>query len=174
MQINGGHRSTVRTFLCGRKNEGSIPFGHPMLSKNIKETEKIAKIFLDELLKRKKKPKGALVVGLSGDLGTGKTAFTKFVAKHLGIKNRVFSPTYVIIKNYELRITNYKKFFHIDAYRLENEKELLHLGWEEIIKNDEHLVFIEWPENISKAMPIHSKFIYISHNKNGYRNFKFK
>ena len=79
------------------------------------------------------------------------------MAKHLGIKNRVFSPTYVIIKNYELRITNYKKFFHIDAYRLENEKELLHLGWEEIIKNDEHLVFIEWPENISKAMPFHSK-----------------
>lgn len=145
-----------------------------MLSKNIKETEKIAKIFLDRILKGKKKHEGALVVGLSGDLGAGKTAFTKSIAKHLGIKDRVFSPTYVIIKNYELRITNYKKFFHIDAYRLENEKELLHLGWKEIINNNEHLVFIEWPENISKAMPKHSKFVFISHKNDEKREFKFK
>lgn len=145
-----------------------------MLSKNIKETKKIAKIFLDKLLKTPKKHKGALVVGLSGELGSGKTAFTKLIAKHLGIKERVFSPTYVIIKNYELRATNYKRFFHIDAYRLEHEKELLHLGWEEIISDDEHLVFIEWPENISKAMPKHSKFVYISSKDSGHRDFKFK
>ncbi len=155
-----------------------------MLSKNIKETEKIAKTFLDKILKGKKKHKGALVVGLSGDLGAGKTAFTKLVTKHLGIKERVFSPTYVIMKKYSLarrrgsaqraRGSNYKFFFHIDAYRLESEKELLHLGWEEIIGNDEHLVFIEWPENISKAMPKHSKFVQISSKDNGHRNFKFK
>ncbi|MCX6751382.1 MAG: tRNA (adenosine(37)-N6)-threonylcarbamoyltransferase complex ATPase subunit type 1 TsaE [Candidatus Nomurabacteria bacterium] len=145
-----------------------------MISKNIKETEKIAKIFLNKLLKSKKKLKGALVVGLSGDLGSGKTAFTKSVAKHLDIKDRVFSPTYVIIKKYPIKLENYKFFFHIDAYRLEHEKELLHLGWEEIINNNEHLVFIEWPENISKAMPKNSKYIYISSKDSGHRNFKFK
>jgi tRNA threonylcarbamoyladenosine biosynthesis protein TsaE len=145
-----------------------------MLSKNIKETEKIAKIFLDKLLKNRKKPKGALVVGLSGDLGAGKTAFTKFVAKHLDIKDRVFSPTYVIMKKYPIKIKEYKFFFHMDAYRLENEKELLHLGWKEIINNREHLVFIEWPENISKAMPSHSKFVFIKHKNDKHRDFKFK
>ena len=155
-----------------------------MLSKNIKETEKIAKIFLDKLLKNKKRQKGALIVGLSGDLGAGKTAFTKFVAKHLGIKDRVFSPTYVIMKKYSLplprgsarraRGSEYKFFFHVDAYRLESEKELLNLGWQEIINNEEHLIFIEWPENISKALPSHSKFVFIKHKNDKQRDFKFK
>jgi len=145
-----------------------------MLSKNIKETEKIAKIFLDKLLKTQKKHKGALIVGLSGDLGSGKTAFTKFVAKHLGIKNKVFSPTYVIFKKYPIKLKEYKYFFHMDAYRLESEKELLNLGWKEIINNEEHLIFIEWPENISKAMPKHSKFVFIKHKNDKHRDFKFK
>ncbi len=155
-----------------------------MLSKNTKETEKIAKIILEKLLKNKKKQKGALVVGLSGDLGAGKTAFTKFVAKHLGIKDKVFSPTYVIMKKYPLplprgsarraRGSDYKFFFHIDAYRLEKEEELLHLGWKEIINNKDHLIFIEWPENISGIIPPSSKFVYISSNEKGHRNFKLK
>jgi len=145
-----------------------------MLSKNIKETEKIAKIFVDKLLKNKKTHKGAAVVGLSGHLGSGKTAFTKLVTKHLGIKDRVFSPTYVIFKKYPVKLNKYKHFFHMDAYRIEDERELFNLNWKEIINNDEHLVFIEWPENISKAMPKHSKFVYISSKDNGHRNFKFK
>ncbi|PIP69244.1 hypothetical protein COW91_00335 [Candidatus Nomurabacteria bacterium CG22_combo_CG10-13_8_21_14_all_32_8] len=157
-----------------------------MISKDIKETEKIAKSFLDKILKEKKKHKGALVVGLSGDLGAGKTAFTKFVAKYLGIRDRVFSPTYVIMKKYPIaeqvrygagslkKKLPYKFFFHMDAYRLKNEKELLNLGWEEITNNEEHLIFIEWPENVSKAMPSHSKYIYISINKDEYRDFKLK
>ena len=144
-----------------------------MLSKNIKETEKIAKIFLDKLLKAKKNDK-ALIIGLSGDLGAGKTAFTKLVAKHIGIKERVFSPTYVIMKKYSIKLPKYKYFFHMDAYRLENEKDLLNLGWEEITNNKEHLVFIEWPENISKAMPKHSKFVFIKHKNEKHRDFKFR
>ena len=155
-----------------------------MLSKSKKETHKIAKIFLNKLLKSKKEHKGALVVGLSGDLGAGKTAFTKSVTKHLGIKERVFSPTYVIMKKYRLppprgsvrrtRGSDYKFFFHMDAYRLENEKELLNLGWEKIISNREHLVFIEWPENVLKAIPSDARFIYISGNEKYERNFKLK
>lgn len=145
-----------------------------MISKNIKETEEIAKKFLDKILKTKKKHKGALVVGLSGDLGAGKTAFTKSVAKCLGIKDRVFSPTYVILKKYPIKLKDYKYFFHIDAYRLENEKELINLNWEEIINNKENLIFIEWPENIMKAIPKNSKFVFISNKKDEARDFKFK
>ena len=145
-----------------------------MLSKNVKETEKIAKIFIGKLLKDKGKYKGALVVGLSGDLGSGKTAFTKFVAKHLGIRGRVFSPTFVIFKKYPIKLDKYRFFFHMDAYRLKDERELINLGWEEIISNREHLVFIEWPENIAKAIPLDARFIYISDDKNNYRNFRLK
>lgn len=146
-----------------------------MLSKNIKETEEIAKLFLEKILKTKPKNEGALVVALSGDLGAGKTAFTQSVAKHLGIKEEIKSPTFVIYKKYYIKkLGVYKFMFHIDAYRLKNAKELLYLGWEEIINNKEHLVFIEWPENVSKIIPKGAKFVYISHNKNGSRNLKFK
>ena len=118
-------------------------------------------------------PERALVVTLAGDLGTGKTTFTKFVARHLGIKYKLRSPTFVILKKYPLKRKGYKYFYHLDAYRLKNEKELLHLGWEEIIGNKEHLVFIEWPENVSKVIPKDAKSVKIFHHPGGYRNFNF-
>jgi tRNA threonylcarbamoyladenosine biosynthesis protein TsaE len=139
------------------------------VSKNTKETMEIAKTFLDKILRNNKKQKGALVVALSGDLGAGKTAFTQAVAKHLGIKEKVTSPTFVIMKKYSINLENYNFLFHFDAYRLKNEKELLHLGWEEIIEKKEHIVFIEWPKNVKKAIPDDAKFIYISHKENGGR-----
>ena len=80
----------------------------------------------------------------------------------------------MIMKKYPIKLKNFKFFFHLDAYRLKNEKELLHLGWEEIISDRENLVFIEWPENVSKAIPSSAKFVYISTNANGYRNLEFK
>ena len=165
------------------------------ISKNIKDTKEIAKEFLAGLDQNKKK---ATVVGLYGELGTGKTAFSQAVAKLLGVKRKVNSPTFVIMKKYELpkqefcknfladkknpvpagenfyKTPAFKNLIHIDAYRLKNEKELLHLGWEEIISNPEHLVFIEWPENIIKAMPKKHHQIHISHTKEGHRKFKIK
>jgi tRNA threonylcarbamoyladenosine biosynthesis protein TsaE len=143
------------------------------ISKNKAETEEIAKIFLGEILEKHAGRKCAMVVGLSGELGAGKTAFTQAIAKHLGVKNKVNSPTFVIVKKYPLKKSkNYKFLFHIDAYRLKNEKELLYLGWEEIIRKKEHLVFIEWPENVSKIIPTNAKSIHIFNTKEGYRKFK--
>jgi tRNA A37 threonylcarbamoyladenosine biosynthesis protein TsaE len=62
----------------------------------------------------------------------------------------------------------------LDAYRLKNERELLHLGWEEIIGNKEHLVFVEWPENVIKALPKKHHKIKISHTKEGNRRLEIK
>lgn len=146
-----------------------------MLSKSVEETSKIAQNFLKKILKIKKGQKGATVVALSGDLGAGKTAFTQAIAKHLGIKNKVASPTFVLIKKYPLKKSkNYTHLFHLDAYRLKNEKELMHIGWGEIINNKEHLVFIEWPEHVEKVIPARTKFVYITTNEKGHRKFKYK
>lgn len=144
------------------------------LSKGPTDTDKIAELFLDKIIKKSTKNKGATVVGLLGDLGAGKTTFTQFVAKYLGIKNKVNSPTFVIIKKYPLKIRNYKFLIHIDAYRLKNENELLRLGWQEIINDKEHLVFIEWPENAIKAMPKNMSYIYITHRNNDERGLELK
>ncbi|KKR78977.1 MAG: hypothetical protein UU24_C0020G0003 [Candidatus Nomurabacteria bacterium GW2011_GWA2_40_9] len=176
------------------------------ISKSSEDTEKIAKEFLDKITNGFPLTRGtkgvvsrACVVGLTGDLGTGKTTFTQFVAKSLGVKTKVNSPTFVIMKRYSLPLRRgsarrargfkkvgrkFKNLFHIDAYRLKNEKELFHLGWEEIISNPENLVFIEWPELVAKAMPKKHYKISIKHlprrsgakagTKEGHRKFGIK
>lgn len=148
-----------------------------MISKNEEDTKKISKKFLDSLNIKKKK--GAYVVGLYGNLGAGKTTFTKHLARHLGLKNKVSSPTFVIIKRYKIKHKVFKNFFHIDAYRLKNEKEILALGFKEIVENPENLVLVEWPEKIKKAMPKNHHKIKISHlpmqaglKKEGHRKFE--
>jgi len=141
------------------------------IAKNIEENNEIAEIFLKKILSTKNK--GASVVALSGNLGAGKTSFTQSIARELGVKNKVISPTFVIIKKYSLKKGLYKFLFHIDAFRLKNEKELINLGWKEIISNKDHLVFIEWPEIEKKIIPKNSFRVKISHTKEGYRSFVF-
>ncbi|MFA6301365.1 MAG: tRNA (adenosine(37)-N6)-threonylcarbamoyltransferase complex ATPase subunit type 1 TsaE [Candidatus Paceibacterota bacterium] len=144
------------------------------VSKNIKETTEIAKTFLDKILKDKKNTEKATIVCLSGNLGAGKTAFTQGVAKHLGVKSKVVSPTFVIYKKYPLKNKKHKYLFHLDAYRLKNEKELLHLDWNKIVSDNENLVIVEWPENVKKVIPKYAKYIYISNDKNDSRILELK
>jgi tRNA threonylcarbamoyladenosine biosynthesis protein TsaE len=145
------------------------------VAKNLIETGKIAKLFLDKVLKAKRKHEtNALVIGLSGDLGAGKTAFVKEIGKHLGIVEKIHSPTFIIMKRYELKRKKFAYFYHIDAYRLKSEDEILSLGWHEIVNDPENLIFIEWPENISKIIPKGAHVIYISTNEKGIRKFRLK
>lgn len=123
-----------------------------IVSKSLKETEDFAKKFLEEIFLRPKQ-KEALVVALQGNLGSGKTAFTKCVAKILGIKNEITSPTFVLMKSYKFQVSGFETLIHIDAYRLGKGEELSYLGWKEIIKNPQNLIFIEWPENVAEVMP---------------------
>ena len=126
------------------------------LSKSAEETSKIAKDFLDAIQVSQE----ATVVALQGDLGAGKTAFAQEVGKILGVVENMHSPTFVIEKIYQIDFKNFKRLIHIDAYRLEKDSELLHLGWEEIIKEPENLVLIEWPENVAGIIPADAKRIY--------------
>jgi tRNA threonylcarbamoyladenosine biosynthesis protein TsaE len=140
------------------------------ISKSTKDTAKIAKDFIVEFFKIKSKQ--AFVVGLYGDLGTGKTTFVRNIAKILNVKRKVNSPTFVIMKKYPIKLKNYRFLFHIDAYRLKNAKEIETLGWEDIVSDPENLIFIEWPEKVLKVMPKKHHRILISHTEEGYRNFE--
>lgn len=95
----------------------------------------------------------ALVVGLSGDLGAGKTAFSQRMAKLLGVGDVVNSPTFVIQKNYLTQNPVFKNFVHIDAYRLEGGEEIEKLKFRELLKTPETLIFIEWPEKVAEILP---------------------
>ncbi len=95
----------------------------------------------------------AAVIGLIGDLGAGKTIFAKGFAKGLGIKEDVTSPTFVLEKIYKLKTKNRRFFVHIDAYRIENSKELLSLGFKKLLKEPSNIILIEWADKIKNILP---------------------
>ena len=137
-----------------------------IVSKSVLDTEKIAGEFI------KKISTGiynnALVVGLYGDLGSGKTTFTQSIAKNFGITEVVTSPTYVIEKIYNIEHSNFRKLIHIDAYRLDFAKELLALEWDRTLADSRNIIFIEWPERVLEVLPEnHAKiyFKFISENE---------
>lgn len=140
------------------------------LSKSHKETAKIAENFAENLKIKKDK---ATVVGLYGELGTGKTTFMKYFAEALGVKEEIKSPTFVIMKFFGLVSSNQKpesgfeKLIHIDAYRIEDPEEMKVLGWDKIIADPKNLICIEWPERIASMLPEHIviKFEHVSENQ---------
>jgi tRNA threonylcarbamoyladenosine biosynthesis protein TsaE len=130
---------------------------------NLEEFKKFSEDFALSLDKKELN-----VVGLYGNLGAGKTTFSQIVSKVLGVTENVSSPTFVIMKIYELSLKKWKRLVHIDAYRIEKESELLHLGFKEIVNDKENLVLIEWPEKVSGIMPDHIK-VYIDLDSDGLR-----
>ncbi len=117
-----------------------------MLSKSLKQTNKIAL----GLAKKALKSKRPFILGLKGNLGSGKTTFIQGFGKGLGIKDRILSPTFVILKRFKIKDKN---FYHIDCYRIKSPKEILDLGFKEIISNSQNIVAIEWADKIKKIMP---------------------
>jgi len=141
------------------------------ISKSIKDTATLA----DNILRKEiaKERDGALVFGLYGDLGAGKTAFVKEAARILGVKETVVSPTFVILKRYKVKNSSFKNLIHIDAYRLESAKDLEQLGWKELIKNPENIIFLEWPERVGEALPEDTVNINFEFVNEGTRKIKF-
>lgn len=92
--------------------------------------------------------KPGTVVCLQGDLGAGKTHFAKGVALGLGVEDHVTSPTFTLINEYEGRLP----FYHVDAYRLEDEDEAYELGIEEYLYGN-GITLIEWPDRIGSLLP---------------------
>ena len=131
-----------------------------IITQSLSETQKLAKDWLNSLSIINE----ATIVGLYGNLGSGKTTFTQSVARELGIKEAVTSPTFVIEKLYETKHKHFKRLIHIDAYRLEKGRELQDLNFEELVNNPNNLIIIEWPENVKEILPedhikIHCSFI---------------
>ena len=95
----------------------------------------------------------AALITLSGDLGAGKTTFVQALAKELGIEHIVQSPTYVLMKSYELKNQPFLKLVHIDAYRLRDAAEFAALEPASFLLDEDALVCVEWPERIEGALP---------------------
>ncbi len=129
------------------------------------ETKKFARLLVRELLKKKSRRQGALILALTGDLGSGKTTFVQGFLRGLGIRGRITSPTFVLMKNYKPKTINYKLARHIDCYRIKKPGELLKLGLKEILNSSQNIILIEWAEKIRRLLPKNSIWINFSHGK---------
>ncbi len=124
------------------------------------QTKKFAGIFLKEILKIPLSKqtclpvRQALIIALSGNLGAGKTTFARGFLRVAGVRSKITSPTFTLIKNYSInKLSNYKKIYHIDCYRIHKLKELIDFGLKELFENPKNIILIEWPERIQRALP---------------------
>ncbi len=124
-------------------------------SDSLERTHDIARTLVSHLSRGTQ----ATTLALAGDLGSGKTAFTQGVARALGVQADITSPTFVIEKVYKLEGQAFERLIHIDAYRLSGGRELVHLGWSELLADPANLVVIEWPELVADVMPSDAKRI---------------
>lgn len=118
--------------------------------------------------------KGGEIIGLIGDLGAGKTVFTKGLALGLGIKKAITSPTFVLMKIYPVRKGRIKKFIHLDAYRLKSSKEMSALAMEDYFGRPDTVTVIEWAGKIKKVLPPTCLFIFFSSPQEEARTLEFK
>ncbi|TSC52386.1 MAG: UPF0079 ATP-binding protein [Parcubacteria group bacterium LiPW_39] len=142
------------------------------IATSAKETQKIAAKLIRDLVREK--AERVLVLGLVGELGAGKTTFVQGLAKALKIKERVLSPTFVIFKRFKIYELRFKNLYHIDCYRIEKQEEVRELGFEEILKNPENLVVIEWAEKIKDALPKDAIWIKFEHAGEDRRKIKIQ
>jgi tRNA threonylcarbamoyladenosine biosynthesis protein TsaE len=142
------------------------------ITDNPSQTRKLGEMLAEEL-------RGGEVVCLTGDLGSGKTTFAQGVLKGLGAKGPYTSPTFLVMKHYHivhnakretrnekksLRVASceLREIYHIDAYRV-GPRDVLELGWEEIIANKKNVVIVEWAERIKSIIPKNATWLEFEH-----------
>jgi tRNA threonylcarbamoyladenosine biosynthesis protein TsaE len=135
---------------------------------DINDFKQVIEVVVKKSIEIANSDKKAVVIALHGNLGAGKTTFTKELARFLGIKENVTSPTYIIQKNFDIsedkqtEFEPFKKLIHIDTYRIDLQDELVKLGWSDNLLNTKNLIALEWPENIPDLLPENRINIYFT------------
>ncbi len=122
------------------------------------ELEEVAQTLVLEL--EQEKIEQATILGLSGELGAGKTTLTKAIARTLGVHEHVPSPTFVLARYYPIpKHATWSTLVHIDAYRIESLDELRPLRFASLFAEPKNLVVLEWPERLTGALPPHTRML---------------
>ncbi len=126
------------------------------ISDSAEETQEIAENFVKRLKKGD-------VVALYGNLGSGKTTFVQGLARGFGIKKRIISPTFIIVRTYKIKTSPFakasedrqkpKSLCHIDLYRVNNKNDIEGLGLMELFETKDNVVVIEWAEKMQNLLP---------------------
>ncbi len=115
-------------------------------------TEKLGENLAKNVLVRKLQ-EHATIIGLSGELGSGKTTFIQGFFRGMGLRKRALSPTFILMRRIKLKNRKFKNIFHIDAYRMKKPDEFMKFGFREIIKNQQNIILIEWADKLKKILP---------------------
>jgi len=157
------------------------------LTKSPSQTKKLGEALAGKILSME--TKAAFTIGLEGELGGGKTTFLQGFARGLGIREKILSPTFTIMRKFEIRTSKFeinsktelpgteakgekrtkssspsqspkfRTFYHIDCYRIEEPKELLDIGFKDIASNPKSIVAVEWADKIKNLMPKNADWI---------------
>lgn len=125
-----------------------------MILKNEKETEAFG-------IALGKEARAGDIIALVGDLGTGKTALTKYIAQGMGITEMITSPTFTIVQEYH---SGRLPLYHFDVYRIGDPEEMYELGYEEYFFGNGVSV-VEWADLISELIPHDAKKIYLKYGE---------
>ncbi len=141
-----------------------------VVTKSAQETQELGEKIANQLTIKHQMDGQGQTLSLSGELGSGKTTFIQGLAKGLGIKERILSPTFIMMREYTVHRAKSKEqsLYHIDLYRVGNEKDVEGLGLEEIWSDPQNIVAIEWAEKIKKILPkkrIDIHFEYLKEDK---------
>lgn len=128
------------------------------LSQSSWQTKILGKKLAQAILISRPRQKKAFVIALQGELGGGKTTFLQGFAKGLGTKEKILSPTFVILKKFQIpkqkkQQVIFNLFYHLDCYRIQKSKEVLDLNFREIAGDKRNIIAIEWPEKIKNLIP---------------------
>jgi tRNA threonylcarbamoyladenosine biosynthesis protein TsaE len=134
------------------------------LTYSASQTRRIGEFFAKNIKRIMPSKERALVIGLKGGLGGGKTTFLQGFAKGLEIKERVLSPTFILMRKFsvpqsknekikKLSSLKFKYLYHIDCYRILKPKEILELGFKKIISGPQNIIAIEWAGRVKKILP---------------------
>lgn len=133
-----------------------------IVTKNFEETRELGVELAAQL-------RGGEIITLEGELGAGKTTFMQGFAKGLGITKNILSPTFIIMRSYAVPDDKkIKMLYHVDLYRIEEEKDIQELGLIDVMGNPDTIVAIEWPEKMGDILPkdtIHIKLEYRGENE---------
>lgn len=127
-------------------------------------TKKFGATIAAELLARGPR-RHAIVVGLVGALGGGKTTFVQGFFRAAGARGRAVSPTFVIMRRAALRRAGFRDLYHLDAYRLASATDLAALGFKELLRDPANILLIEWADRIRRALPKDTLWLTFAHGR---------
>jgi len=137
------------------------------------ETHQLAGKILKEVSGRRFQ--GALVLALEGELGAGKTVFAQGLGKAIGVKEKILSPTFVIMRHFNIKtFKHFSDLYYLDCYRLESAKDLNFFNFKEILKDKNNLVVIEWAERVTDILPKDAVWIKFEHGGGNKRRVKIR